>query len=71
MLYSEQAVRENLRNRDGKRVFFLGKGDQLTSGARDFLNRERIPILPAEQAKPERFRPVSYTHLTLPTILRG
>ena len=56
MLYTETAVRENLRNREGKRVFYLGKGDQLTSGARDFLTRERIPILPAEQAKPERFR---------------
>lgn len=56
MLYTEQNVRENLRNRDGKRVFFLGKGDTLTSGARDFLTRERIPILPAEQAKPSQYR---------------
>lgn len=56
MLYHEEAVRANLRNRDGKRVFYLGKGDQLTSGARDYLNRERIPILPAEQAKPQRYR---------------
>ena len=56
MLYQEAAVRENLRNRDGKRVFYLGKGDQLTSGARDFLNRERIAILPAEQAKPDQYR---------------
>ncbi|MDO5546019.1 MAG: ATP-binding protein [Eubacteriales bacterium] len=56
MLYSEEAVRENLRNRDGKRVFYLGKGDQLTSSARDFLSRERIEILPAEQAKPQRYR---------------
>ena len=59
MLYTEQAVRDNIRNRDGKRVFYLGKGDQLTSGARDFLSRERIPILPAHQAKPERFRLMS------------
>ena len=56
MLYTEQNVRENLRNRDGKRVFFLGKGDQLTSGARDFLTREKIAILPAEQARPERYK---------------
>lgn len=56
MLYCKQAVQENLRNRDGKRVFYLGKGDQLTSDARDFLNRERIAILPAQQAKPERYR---------------
>jgi len=59
MLYNETAVRENLRNRDGKRVFYLAKGDQLTSGARDFLNRERIAILPAEQAKQERYELLS------------
>ena len=56
MLYTELSVRDNIRNREGKRVFFLGKGDQLTSGARDFLQRERIAILPAEEAKPERYR---------------
>ena len=56
MLLNEQVVRENLRNRDGKRVFYLSKGDQLTSCARDFLNRERIAILPADQARPERYQ---------------
>mgnify|MGYP005758095079 CR=1 FL=1 len=56
MLLDEQAVRANIRNRDGKRVYYLGKGDQLTSGARDYLSRERITILPAEQAKVERYR---------------
>ncbi len=56
MLYTETNVRDNLRNRNGQRVFYLGKGDQFTSGARDFLARERIPILPAEQARPEAFR---------------
>ena len=50
MLYNEEAVRANVRNREGKRVFFLGRGDTLTSGARDYLTRERIEILPAEQA---------------------
>ena len=55
MLYNEEAVRANIRNRDGKRVFYLGKGDQLTSSARDWLRRERIEILPAEQAKPQRY----------------
>ena len=59
MLYTEENVRDNLRNREGKRVFYLGKGDQLTSGARDFLTRERIPILPAQQAKPETYRLLS------------
>lgn len=51
MLYTEETARANIRNRDGKRVFFLGSHDQLTSGARDFLRRERIEIRPAEQAK--------------------
>ena len=55
MLYNETAVRDNIRNRDGRRVFYLGKRDQLTSAARDWLSRERIEILPAEQAKPERY----------------
>ena len=59
MLYTEQNVRDNLRNRDGKRVFYLGKGDQLTSGARDFLSRERIPILSAEQAKKDCWKLLS------------
>jgi len=56
MKYSETAVRDNIRNRDGKRVFYLGKGDQLTSGAREWLNRERIEILPASQAPPHRYQ---------------
>lgn len=59
MLYNETHVKDNIRNRDGKRVFYLGKGDQLTSGARDYLTRERIGILPAEQAKRERTRLLS------------
>ena len=59
MLYGEKEVRENLRNREGKRVFYLGTGDQLTSSARDYLTRERIEILPASQAAPERYRLLS------------
>ena len=59
MLYSLEAARDNVRNRDGKRVFYLGKGDQLTSEARDFLSRERIEILPASQARPQRYRLLS------------
>ena len=79
MLYTEQTVRDNIRNRDGKRVFFLGKGDQLTAGARDYLTRERIGILPAEQAKPEQYRllnggfvtekPEHLTHLNGDTLV--
>ena len=56
MLYTRKTALENLRNLDGKRVFYLGKGDQLTSDARDFLSQQRIPVLPAEQAKPARYQ---------------
>lgn len=56
MLYTEEAVRANIRNREGKRVFYLGPGDCLTPGARDFLTRQRIQILSAENARPEEYR---------------
>ena len=59
MLFTEQQAKANIRNRDGKRVFYLGRGDQLTPGARDWLSREKIVILPAEEARPERFRLLS------------
>ncbi|MBE7002231.1 MAG: ATP-binding protein [Ruminococcaceae bacterium] len=79
MLYTKEQVRDNIRNRDGKRVFYLGKGDQLTSDAKDFLTRERIEILPASEAKPQRFRllgggymeekPEHMTHLNGDTLV--
>ena len=59
MLFDKKAVQENIRNKDGKRVFYLGKGHQLTSDARDWLTSERIPILNAEQAKPNGYRLLS------------
>ena len=46
----------NIRNREGKRVFYLGNSHRLTPGARDYLTRERIEILPEELAKPESYR---------------
>ncbi len=58
------SVRENLRNREGRRVFFLPKGDQLTSGARDWLTRERIDILPGDQAKIGTYRLLTGGYLT-------
>lgn len=80
MLYTQEQVRANLRNREGKRVFYLRKGDQLTSEARDFLRRERIEILPAEQARTEVYRllngayltdkPEHMTHLNAETLVR-
>lgn len=73
MLYSEENVRANIRNRDGKRVFYLGKGDTLTPSARDWLQKQRIPVLEGELAKPESYvlengaffreKPEHFTHL--------
>ena len=61
-------------------MFFLGKGDQLTSGARDFLARERIEILPGREAKKERWalltggsveeKPEHMTHLNGDVLVR-
>ena len=59
MLYTESAVKANIRNREGRRVFYLGKSDTLTPGAQDWLRQERIEILPAEMAKPELYRLLS------------
>lgn len=56
MLYHLQGVKDNIRNRDGKRVFYLGKGDQLTWEAQDYLKQENIEILPADQARPQRYK---------------
>ena len=56
MIFSLEAARDNVRNRDGKRVFYLGNDDKLTWEARDYLRKEGIEVLPAEKAKPERYR---------------
>ena len=59
MLYTESAVRDNIRNREGRRVFCLKQGDTLTPGARDWLRREKIEIISPEEIRPERFRLLS------------
>ena len=79
MLFTREQVRDNVRNLQGKRVFFLGKNDCLTSEARDYLRAERIEILPASQARPERYsligggyleeKPEHMTHLDGSTLV--
>ena len=59
MLYTESSVRDNIRNREGKRVFCLGKQDTLTPGARDWLRSEKIQIISPAEIRPERFRLLS------------
>lgn len=64
MLYTKEQVSQNIRNRQGQRVFYLGKEDHLTSEARDYLNSQRIQILPASEAAPEGYRLLSGAILT-------
>ena len=64
MLHTEETVRANIRTREGKRVYFLPKGDTLTPGARDYLSRERIAIRDAAEAKMETFQLLSGGILT-------
>ena len=80
MLFNLQQVRDNIRNREGKRVFYLGKGDSLTSEARDYLSRERIEILPADKARQEEYallgggfcrkKPEDMTHLNAHILVK-
>ena len=73
MLYTQENVRSNIRNREGKRVFYLGEGDSLTPSARDWLQQQRVQILPAAQASVSQYvlengaifpeKPEHYTHL--------
>lgn len=56
MLYTKDQVRDNIRNREGKRVFYLGKEDKLTSEARDYLSSQKIQILSTEQIPKNQYR---------------
>ena len=58
-VFTEEAVRANIRVRDGKRVFYLDDRDHLTPSGRQWLQRERIEILPASMAKPETYTTLS------------
>ena len=63
MLYTLESARANVRNREGKRVFYLGETDRLTAAVREFLVSEQIDILPAEKARPEAYRLLSGGYL--------
>lgn len=58
-LFTEESVRANIRNRDGKRVFYLAEGDRLTPSAKEWLRNERVEIFPAAKASPEQYRLIS------------
>ena len=79
MLYTLEAVKANIRNREGRRVFILAEKDRITPEARDYLTREKIPILPPSEAKPQRWKlltggyleekPEAMTHLNGDTLV--
>ena len=51
MLYTLENVRAGLRVLDGKRVFYLAKGDRLSPAARDWLQAENVRVAAPEEAK--------------------
>ena len=67
MLWNRKQVLENIRNLEGRRVFYLGKGDLLTSDAKDELARQRIEILPPPKSAGEK--PEHMTHLNAETLV--
>ena len=56
MLYTKQQVRDNIRNKDGKRVFYLRAEDRLTAEAKDYLTEQNIPILSPEEFAKKTYR---------------
>ena len=63
-VYTEESVKANIRNRDGKRVFYLEDGNHLTPSAREWLRRERIEVIAGiAPVKPE-FETISGAKLT-------
>lgn len=58
-VFTEESVRANIRNQDGKRVFYLAEGDHLTPSAREWLRKERIEILNGVLSAQQEYRTVS------------
>lgn len=60
-VYTAEAVKANIRVRDGKRVFYLAEGDHLTPSARDWLKSDQVEIVRMTQQAAEK--PEHMTHL--------
>lgn len=72
MLYTEQTVRDSIRNKDGKRVFYLGPEDRLTPAARSFLRLEHIELCESRETgrrEPMPDKPEHMTHLNAETLV--
>lgn len=68
MRYTLEGARASLRNREGKRVFYLGPEDELSPEARDYLRREDIPVLPAPSG-PKPLKAERMTNLNAETLV--
>ena len=79
-VFTLQGAKENIRVKDGKRVFYLADGDHLTPSAEDWLRSQSIAVLPATQAKVTVYKtldggfydqkPEHMTHLLADTLVR-
>lgn len=58
-VFTEESARANIRNLNGKRVFFLAEGNHLTPSAREWLRKERIEILRSGDCTAMEYRTVS------------
>lgn len=63
-VFTARAARDNVRVKDGKRVFYLGQGDVLTPSARDWLQSDGVEVIPASLAKPQFYRTTDGRRLT-------
>lgn len=78
-LFTEAAVQAGVRVKDGKRVFYLSPADRMTASAREWLQKERIEILPQAQTAPACYqtlfggvlqqKPEHMTHLFSNTLV--
>ena len=60
-VFTEEAVKANIRVQNGRRVFYLAEGDHLTPSARDWLNRDHVEIIHGAQKATDK--PEHMTHL--------
>ena len=79
-VFTRDGAKENIRNLDGKRVFYLADGDHLTPSARQWLTEENIAIIPPTAGNVKEYRtldgailrqkPEHMTHLRGNTLVR-
>lgn len=79
-VFTTQGARENIRVRDGRRVFYLADGDHLTPSASQWLKDNDVQVLPAVQAVVKEYRtldggfvrekPEHMTHLRADVLVR-